>query len=232
MTFPVAAAAYNTSGWANSSCPSPGMCGTASDAASGVQKVEISIRQVSPSRYWNGTSFASSSEVFHTVTGTTDWSFALPASSYTVNGQYTIRVRATDTAGNVQSPSSRTYRYDAALPTATLTFPAANGNYTTTTWTNGCTSAICGSASDTGGSGLARVEVSIVQQATGSYWDGTAFASAAEVYVPATGTSSWRYAFPATSFPAAGSYVVRARSSDLAGNTGNSSSPRTFNFTP
>ena len=232
LTFPVAAAAYNASGWASSSCPSPGMCGTASDAASGVQKVEISIRQLSPSRYWDGTSFASSSEVFHTATGTTDWSFALPASGYTVNGQYTIRVRATDNAGNVQSPSSLTYRYDAALPTATLTFPAANGNYTATTWNSGCTSAICGSAADTGGSGLARVEVSIVRQATGSYWDGTAFTSPTEVYVQATLPSPWRYAFPATRFPAAGSYVVRARSTDAAGNTGNPSASRTFTITP
>ena len=109
---------------------------------------------------------------------------------------------------------------------------AANRSYTATTWAAGCTSAFCGSASDTGGSGLLRVEVSIVQQVTGSYWDGTAFSSASEVFVPATGTSSWRYAFPATSFPAVGSYVVRARSTDAAGNTGNPSPPRTFNLTP
>ena len=125
-----------------------------------------------------------------------------------------------------------TYRYDAALPTATLTFPAANGNYTATTWNSGCTSAICGSAADTGGSGLARVEVSIVRQATGSYWDGTAFTSPTEVYVQATVPSPWRYAFTATRFPAAGSYVVRARTTDAAGNTGNPSASRTFTITP
>jgi hypothetical protein len=105
VTFPVAKASYTTTSW-NAGCPAPGMCGTASDAVAGVQKVEISIRRGSAS-YWNGTSFSSPSEVFFPTTGTTAWSFAFPASNFPANANYTIRVRATDNAGNVQSPSSR-----------------------------------------------------------------------------------------------------------------------------
>jgi hypothetical protein len=45
--------------------------------------------------------------VFLPATGTTSWNFAFPASNFPANANYTIRVRATDRAGNVQSPSSR-----------------------------------------------------------------------------------------------------------------------------
>ena len=78
VTFPVATASYTTTTW-NAGCPAPGMCGTASDAVAGVQKVEISIRRGS-GNYWNGTSFSSASEVFFPATGTTAWSFSFPAS--------------------------------------------------------------------------------------------------------------------------------------------------------
>ena len=61
-SFPASAGTYNTSGW-NAGCGTIGFCGTYSDATSGVQKVEISIRQ-GAGNYWNGTSFGSGSEVF------------------------------------------------------------------------------------------------------------------------------------------------------------------------
>jgi hypothetical protein len=105
VTFPVAQASYTTATW-NSGCPSPGICGTASDAVAGVQKVEVSIRRGS-ANYWNGSSFSSAAEVFLTTTGTTAWSFSFPAANFPASANYTIRVRATDNAGNVQSPTSR-----------------------------------------------------------------------------------------------------------------------------
>src|SRR3954464_9831749 len=56
-SFPASAATYNTSGW-NAGCGTIGLCGTYSDATSGVQKVEISIRQ-GASNYWSAGSFSS-----------------------------------------------------------------------------------------------------------------------------------------------------------------------------
>jgi hypothetical protein len=94
----------------NAGCASPGICGTAADAASGVAKVEISIRRGS-GNYWNGTSFSSTTEVFLTATGTTVWSFAFPASSFPAKDTYTIRLRATDNAGNVATPSTKKFSF-------------------------------------------------------------------------------------------------------------------------
>ena len=53
FSFPASGGSYNTSGW-NAGCGTNGFCGTYSDATSGVQSVEISIRQ-GAGNYWNGT---------------------------------------------------------------------------------------------------------------------------------------------------------------------------------
>jgi hypothetical protein len=52
----------------------------------------------------------------------------------------------------------------------------------------------------------------------GTYWDGSAFASATEVFVPASGTTTWSLAFAGASFPAAGSYALSVRARDNVGN--------------
>ena len=73
VQFPSSSGAYNASGWATNSCSgSPGggkICGTVSDAGSGVQKVQLSIRDGS-ANYYDGTGFTSASEVFLNASGT------------------------------------------------------------------------------------------------------------------------------------------------------------------
>ena len=59
--------------------------GTASDAASSVQKVEVSVKRNSDNLYWNGSTFASASEVFNLAAGTTSWSFAFGTPAEAVN---------------------------------------------------------------------------------------------------------------------------------------------------
>ena len=214
--FPTDSASYNGAGW-NAGCASPGICGIAGDAQSAVQKVELSIRQ-STGNYWNGTAFANMTETFVTAAGTTSWSYAFPAPSFPSDGDYTIRVRATDSVGNVEPGSARTFSYDTLAPSTSTGFPAASGVYAAADWTAGCASpGFCGTASDTG-SGLQKVELSI-RRGTGNYWNGTSFASAGEVWVGATGTTSWSYSFAGSKFPSQGSYTVRVRATDNAANT-------------
>ena len=195
----------------------------------GVQTVQLSIRQGS-ANYWNGTSFSSPTEVFNTATlSGANWSYAFASSSFPANANYTMRVRAIDAAGNVQAATSRTFRYDTTNPGSSYAFPASGGTYNTAGWNGGCASpGLCGSDSDSG-SGVRKVELSL-RRGTGNYWDGTAFASATEVFVSATLTgSTWSFPFGAASFPADGSYTARLRATDNAGNV-QSPVSRTFTY--
>jgi Bacterial Ig domain/Bacterial Ig-like domain/Chitobiase/beta-hexosaminidase C-terminal domain len=118
-TFPASAGVYNSAGWA-AGCATAGSCGTYADGGSGVSQVEISIRQGS-GNYWSGGSFSSASEAWNTATiGGGNWSYGFAAGSFPADGGYTIRVRAIDAAGNVESPSSRSFTIDRAAPQTTI----------------------------------------------------------------------------------------------------------------
>jgi hypothetical protein len=142
-TFPAGGARYNASGWSGG-CAAAGICGTASDALSGVQKVELSIQQ-GAGNYWNGTAFTGAGEVFLAASGTTAWSYAFPAANFPADGAYTVRVRATDNAGNVETPVSRTFTYDSASPETTITAAPPNPS-------NAATASFSFGASETGSS--------------------------------------------------------------------------------
>src|SRR5206468_3168887 len=130
VSFPVSGGSYNTSGW-NAGCATNGLCGTYSDATSGVQKVEISIRQ-GAGNYWSAGSFSSGSEVWNTISlSGGNWSYMFPASSFPADGSYTIRVKATDNAGNAESPSSRSFTIDRAAPDTSITANPSNPSNST-----------------------------------------------------------------------------------------------------
>jgi LmbE family N-acetylglucosaminyl deacetylase len=226
--FP-ASSSYNAARW-NAGCATNGICGTASDSGTGVQKVEISLRRLSNNRYWNGTGFNSTTELWFSATGTTSWAYTFAASSFPGAGSYTLRVRATDNSSNVATPVSTTFIYDNTNPTSAVTFPVANASYTSATWNVGCaTAGVCGTASDAS-SGVQGVDVSI-RRGAGNYWNGTSFSSTTEIFFPAAGTTSWTFAFPASNFPNAASYRIRVRARDNAGNV-QSPTTRTISFTP
>src|SRR5207249_4032191 len=84
ITFPTDGSTYTAGAWATGCAPNAGVCGTASDpgaSASGVQKVEVSIKRNSDGVYWNGSAFSGTTEAFNAATGTTSWTYAfsLPA---------------------------------------------------------------------------------------------------------------------------------------------------------
>ena len=93
--------ASTTSPAGTRAAPAPGLCGTYFDGTSGVAEVEVSIQQGSGD-YWDGTGFTSATEVWNDATSppatgpTTSTRPNLPA-----DGDYTVRVRARDVAGNV-----------------------------------------------------------------------------------------------------------------------------------
>jgi hypothetical protein len=226
-TFPASSGAYSAAGWA-AGCASPGFCGTASDGDSGVQRVELSILRVGTNRYWNGTSFGSVTERWLVASGTTSWAYAFP--TLPTEGAYTVRVRAIDNAANQSTPTPTTFIYDATAPKVSVAFPLAAAAYTTPTWDVGCASpGICGTAAD-GGAGVSQVEVSI-RRGTGSYWNGSSFGSAPEVFFTATGTTSWRLPFAGSDFGRQATYTVRVRATDGVGNV-HAPTATKFTFTP
>ncbi|HYN18164.1 MAG TPA: Ig-like domain repeat protein, partial [Actinomycetes bacterium] len=139
-------------------------------------------------------------------------------------GSHTFDVRATDAAGNVSASTSYTWDVHLDLPTVVIAFPNAAGLYNDIGFNAGCGTAltgdVCGTASDV--MGISAVNVSLRRQSTGLYWNGTTFTSATEVFLAATGTTSWSYAMAAASYPE-DSYTLRARAADGAGNLGHDS---------
>jgi hypothetical protein len=104
---------------------------------------------------------------------------------------------------------------DTTPPTVTVTFPVNGGVYNAAAWNAACAGAggTCGTASDD--SGVASVELTLRQVASGKYWDGNAFTSNASVAVPAAGTTSWTLGVP---LPHDGDYVLSTRATDANGN--------------
>jgi hypothetical protein len=124
LSFPADGSQYNAAGW-NAGCPN-GFCGSATDKT-GVANVQLSIQQNSSGLYWNGSSFASSSQVFVTTTLSspnglsTNWSYGFLAGKFPADGKYTLNLRGTDVAGNQTQPGdylNATWRIDTDQPPA------------------------------------------------------------------------------------------------------------------
>ncbi|MFA7202034.1 MAG: fibronectin type III domain-containing protein [Candidatus Paceibacterota bacterium] len=88
--------------------------GTASDGG-GVGSIDISIKDVSTNAWYNGSSFTDISETYRAATGTTTWSYNTTAVPFVINHVYTVNIRATDQASNVQIQSG-TFKFTNAPP--------------------------------------------------------------------------------------------------------------------
>jgi hypothetical protein len=119
----------------------------------------------------------------------------------TSDGPIVIDIPAGAATGNVSN-----------VPTSAATF-IITSDRTAPTVTIDATGAgqITGTASDS--NTITLVELSIFDGT--NYWDGTGFNSATEVFVTASGTNNWSYAFTTP-----GTYTVHARATDAAGNVG------------
>ena len=158
--------------------------GTASDGTGpGIKKVEIGINTESPL----------GPTTWYTVSGTTSWSFSwTPPSS----GFYTIRSRATDNNGNIETPvSSVTITIDNTPPVSVIILPASGTELNAINYT------VSGSASDVG-SGVQMIEVGITPNGGQTAW------------YQATGTATWSYLW---TLPADGIYTIKSRATDNAG---------------
>ncbi len=210
---------YNTG--SSSACSSSvGICGTASDVGSGLDRVTISIKQISSGYFWNGSAFVDNSGTpieLSVVGDPDDWSYGFsPFGEGLPTGNYMVTATAYDVEGNDDSVSA-TYTYneppDTVDPSVTISYPT-NRTYSGSQFDDlsSCpVPGICGTASDSD-SGLDHVALTI-RNGSGEYWNGGSFVPG-PFLIPANGTpANWHYAFsPDTE----GSYTVVATAEDKA----------------
>jgi len=80
--------------------------GTAVDALTGVRRMHVAIRRSSDGFYWDDAARTwVGTETWNMASGTTDWSYLWPLADMMV-GTYSIRSRATDNTGNVETPGA------------------------------------------------------------------------------------------------------------------------------
>ncbi len=157
---------------------------------------------------FDGTGTPISSPGAATITATNG--VTLPSAG-TATDALTIKADGTPSATNVQ-------------------FPVDHGGYDNGTWNGGaganCTGAptggnICGTVTDTTGSGVASVTLTIAQTISGTttYYDGSGFTSTSPVQLSASlAGSNWSYALDQAKLGAPDSYLVSVHSTDKVGN--------------
>ncbi len=152
------------------------LTGTADDGAgSGVSLIEVST---------------DGGSIWTSATGTSNWNKLLNLNTLG-EGARSVRVRATDAAGNVSGASIRTYYIDQVAPTINITAP--------TNTVNNATFTLAGTAFDTN---LTAVDVRI----NGGAWSA------------ATGTSTWTRSITMASL-SLGLNTIEARATDIASRT-------------
>lgn len=160
--------------------------GTASDFQ-GVQGAEVAVKDNGTGWWWDGISaFSSVPPVFSPATGTVNWTYS--NSIALVGGDsYDIVARASDTAGNYSANYSTltNITFDNIAPTAGLEPPFVDTVLS-------FLPQISGTALDTGGAGIAAVEVRIQRKTDEMYWNWfTNSWSPVGVSTNPTGVSNW-----------------------------------------
>jgi hypothetical protein len=194
-----------------------GITGTASDGAGGgIASVQVRLRRGSDLRWWkpNVGWVALSTDL--DVAGTESWQVTstLPSGTNLPEGAYHIYASATDTSG-LTSARTNTIVVDRQAPVSLrFTRPVDGGAVPSFATIAGTT------ADNTGGSGIARVTVSLRRLADGLWWNGSAW-GASETALRTDNRSPWKVTAtrPTGANLPDGRYFLRAVATDRAGNS-------------
>ncbi len=140
-----------------------------------------------------------------------NWQFPM-GTGYTEipDGLWYWKVQVMDNDGDFSGYSDpNVMKIDNITPESSITDPT-NGSQV-----NILTS-ISGDALDSGGSGLAFVNISIRRNTDLQYWDGTTW-TAFEVWLSTTGTSTWTRTTNLPPWETGKNYTIRSRATDFAG---------------
>jgi len=116
VTYPVNGSAYGTN-WLGA------ITGTASvTGRKTISSVKVAIENTTTGKWWNGTSFGATSQMFEAAIGTTSWSFALPATDLVSGDAFSVTAQATDSSSDVGTSSPVTFTYaTSTTPISTTT---------------------------------------------------------------------------------------------------------------
>jgi hypothetical protein len=188
---------------------------------SGVGRVDISIQMLSNGNYWTGTSWTTAQSWVNAL-GATEWYFDSGSVDWTSGEQYKVSSRASDIAGNTEGgDNSVMFTFDSTAPVSQVTNP--DGDYTN------ALAMITGGAPDTGGSGTAEVELTIIHDGDGTFWDGTAW-TVDETWLKAAGYKAWHYDTSTVSWTSGAGYLLRTRAVDNASNAEQPGEGKVFIF--
>ena len=204
--------------------------GEASDNLSGVERVLVRAerRDIRPVQYWNGNDWTTvSTWLPATLAANGSWSVA--SVSVENAGAYSVRLRVFDKAGNQATSQSNpvhnfTVVVDTITPTVETTFPLANSSLTP-----GFRS-VMGAAADEN-SGVSHVLARIEKRHTFpvEYWNGETFVTESS-WVRATLDDQLNWEVTAVDLNEPGTYRIRLRVFDNAGNQSRSSMNPVNNF--
>jgi hypothetical protein len=127
---------------------------------------QVSLQELSGSLYYDGSSFASSTEVWLGAQGLAAWSYNASTVPFSAGVQYKVRARAADVHGLLtRAPYPPVaFQLDQAAPTVYLSTPAPSALVY-------AFSEVSGTAADTGGSGLLAVDVYVKRLADSQWWN-------------------------------------------------------------
>jgi hypothetical protein len=160
----------------------PAVAGTVSDNLTGVARVELSIRRQADNAFWDGANWSGAPVALATALNGTNWSrdSGLPPGA---EGVYFLTATAFDNVGNNAASATVTFTL------VTLIVDRIAPTISITSLRNGATlrnlPTIGGTANDTGGSGLWRVEMVVQRAQDKKFWSGRSW-GVNSVRLPAT----------------------------------------------
>ncbi len=170
----------------------------------------------------------SASIVSGSLTATT-MTVTVPTTGMTPNSQYFPVITLPSISGYSGPTTSQTYNEPADIftlitlnPTVNISYPVNGttyGGFGGSTWSG----TITGTASSNSAGTISSSGVAIEDTSTGKWWNGTSFSAGSQTFVPASGTTSWSYALPASKLTGFSNYSVTGEATDSLNNVGTSS---------
>jgi hypothetical protein len=199
---------------------------------SGVAKVEINVKRLSDNTFWDGNEWVQL-PTWIITTGTTAWTYDSSTVLWDSGRKYSIQSRAIDIATNIEDPGDGVvFSIDKDEPLTNIEIPMDN------VWLNQLDT-ISGTSLDISGSGIEKVEISIIctkdyinwdsGPLENNYWDGTNWIST-EIWLPTTGTNLWSYDNNTILWTTGDHYTIRSRATDKTSNVESPGPGHTFMY--